>query len=113
MRLRILALAAFATLGGCATPLLSTCRPAINAELRNDGVVAYDGLLYTIEAFGPNLAKSYKGNKDCYVGVEATPEARDAWGVTLAQALAANGFKKTKIADKEFYDQVYDTIRSP
>jgi hypothetical protein len=111
MRLRILALAAFTALGGCATPILSTCRPAINAELRNDGVIAYDGLLYTIEAFGPNLAKLYSGKKDCYVGFEATPEARDAWGLTLAQALAKSGFKKTKIADKEFYEDVYDRVR--
>jgi hypothetical protein len=107
MRLRILALTAFVALGGCATPILSTCRPAINAELGNDGVVAYDGLLYTIEAFAQNLAKSYKGKKDCYVGVKATPEARDAFGLTLAQALAASGFKRTKIADKDFYEDLY------
>jgi len=103
-RLTHLALAAVVALGGCATPILSTCRPPINAELRNDGVVDYAGVLYTIEAFGPNLAKLYKGNKDCYVGVEASPEARDAFGLTLAQSLAASGFKKVKIADKEFYD---------
>lgn len=107
MRLRILALAAFVALGGCATPILSTCRPPINAELRNDGVIAYGDLLYTIEAFGPNLDKLYKGNKDCYVGFSATPEARDAWGVTVAQALAKSGFKKVKIADKDFYEDLY------
>ncbi len=107
MRLRILALAAFTALGGCATPILSTCRPPVNAELRNDGVIAYDGLFYTIEAFGPNLARLYKGDKDCFVGFEATPEARDAWGMKLAQALARSGFKKTKIADKEFYEDLY------
>ncbi|MFT3809013.1 MAG: hypothetical protein QM698_03780 [Micropepsaceae bacterium] len=107
-RLQILALAvATIALGGCTTTILSTCRPPINAELRDDGVIAYDGLLYTIEAFGPNLAKSYKGNKDCYVGVKATPAARDAWGIILAQALASSGFKKTKVADKEFYEDLY------
>lgn len=107
MRLRILALAAFIALGGCATPILSTCRPAINAELRNDGVIAYGEIYYTIEAFGPNLDKLYKGDKDCFVGFKATPEARDAWGVTVAQALARSGFKKVKIADKEFYEDLY------
>lgn len=110
MRLRILALAAFVALGGCATPILSTCRPPVNAELRNDGVVGYEGVFYTIEVFGLHLDKLYKGNKDCYVGIKATPEARDAWGVTLAQALARSGFKKVKIADKEFYEEVYDTL---
>ena len=107
MRVRILALAALLSLSGCATPIVSTCRPAINAELRDDGIVAYDDTLYTIEAFGPNLDKLYKGDKDCYVGFSATPEARDAWGVTVAQALARSGFKKVKIADKEFYEDLY------
>ncbi len=107
MRLRILALAAFVALGGCATPILSTCRPPVNAELRNDGVIAYGEIYYTIEAFGPNLDKLYKGDKDCFVGFKATPEARDAWGVKVVQALARSGFKKVKIADKEFYEDLY------
>ena len=104
---RLALIAAILASSGCATPILSTCRPAINAELRDDGVVAYGDLLYTIEAFGPHLAKLYKGNKDCYVGVKATPQARDAFGLTLAQALAASGFKKTRIADKDFYEDLY------
>lgn len=104
MRLWIPALAALAALGGCASPIISNCRPAIVLELSNEGIVAYEGQLYTLEAIGPSLNKSYRGKRDCYVGVLASFEAKDAFGLKLAQLLAGSGFKTTEITSEDkFY----------
>ncbi len=104
MRLRILALATPLALGGCVSPIYSNCRPAIVMELGNDGIVIYEEQRYTLEAIGPALAKSYRGQKDCYVGVLSSFEAKEAFGLKLAQYLAGSGFKTTEItAEDRFY----------
>ena len=101
MRLRILALAALAALGGCASPIISNCRPAIVLKLSNEGIVEYEGQFYTLEAIGPSLNKNYRGQRDCYVGVLSSREAKDAYGLKLAQYLAGSGFKTTEITAED------------
>lgn len=103
-RLSLAALAATLALGGCVTPIYSNCRPAIVLELSNDGIVTYEEQRYTLEAIGPALDKSYRGKRDCYVGVLSSFEAKEAFGLKLAQYLAGSGFKTTEItAEDRFY----------